>query len=89
MCWFEPFVKLPAPKIFDLRRDPFERVDESSNTYCDWLISHAYLIYEMQGVVAADRGLREISRRVKSPPPSTSTRCSAKSRIRQAAPPFW
>ena len=33
-------------------RDPFERADESSNTYWDWVISHAYLLYEMQGLVA-------------------------------------
>jgi arylsulfatase len=52
MCWFEPFVKLRAPKIFNLRRDPFERADESSNTYWDWVISHAYLIYGMQDLVA-------------------------------------
>jgi arylsulfatase len=24
MCWFEPFVKPQAPKMFNLRRDPFE-----------------------------------------------------------------
>ena len=52
MCWFEPFVKLRAPKMFNLRRDPFERADENSNTYWDWVISHAYLLYEMQGLVA-------------------------------------
>jgi hypothetical protein len=52
MCWFEPFVKLRAPKIFNLRQDPFERADHNSNTYWDWLISHAYIIYEMQGLVA-------------------------------------
>jgi hypothetical protein len=52
MCWFEPFVKLRAPKMFNLRRDPFERADESSNTYWDWVISHAYLLYGMQGLVA-------------------------------------
>ena len=51
-CWFEPFVKLRAPKMFNLRRDPFERADHNSNTYWDWLISHAYVIYEMQGLVA-------------------------------------
>jgi arylsulfatase len=51
-CWFEPFVKLRAPKMFNLRRDPFERADESSNTYWDWVISHAYLIYGMQALVA-------------------------------------
>jgi arylsulfatase A-like enzyme len=52
MCWFEPLVKLRAPKMFNLRRDPFERADENSNTYWDWVISHAYLLYEMQALVA-------------------------------------
>jgi arylsulfatase len=54
MCWFEPFVKLRAPKMFNLRRDPFERADENSNTYWDWVISHAYLLYGMQGLVAQE-----------------------------------
>lgn len=41
LCWFEPFVKLRAPKMFNLRRDPFERADENSNTYSGpgWLRS--------------------------------------------------
>jgi arylsulfatase A-like enzyme len=52
--WMEPFVPLRIPKIFNLRQDPFERADESSNTYYDWLISHAYLIYGMQALVAAE-----------------------------------
>jgi arylsulfatase len=52
MCWAEPFVKLRLPKMFNLRRDPFERADENSNTYWDWVISHGYLLYEMQGLVA-------------------------------------
>jgi arylsulfatase len=52
MCWFEPFVKLRAPKIFNLRRDPFERADENSNTYWDWVLSHAYILYGMQATVA-------------------------------------
>src|SRR5262249_60322130 len=52
MCWFEPFVKLRAPKMFNLRRDPFERADENSNTYWDCVISHAYLLYGMQALVA-------------------------------------
>jgi arylsulfatase A-like enzyme len=38
MCWFEPFVKLRAPKMFNLRRDPFERADGNSNTYWDWVM---------------------------------------------------
>ena len=51
-CWFVPFVKLRAPKMFNLRRDPFERADENSNTYWDWVISHAYIVYAMQAIVA-------------------------------------
>jgi hypothetical protein len=62
-CWFEPFVKLRAPKMFNLRRDPFERADENSNTYWDWMISHAYVIYAMQGLVG-----RQIENFVKYPP---------------------
>ena len=63
MCWFEPLVKLRAPKMFNLRRDPFERADENSNTYWDWVISHGYLLYEMQAVVA-----QQIENFVKYPP---------------------
>jgi arylsulfatase A-like enzyme len=51
-CWFEPFVHLRAPKMFHLRRDPFERADESSNTYWDWVLSHVYIVYAMQAVVS-------------------------------------
>lgn len=53
-CWFEPFTRLRAPKIFHLRRDPFERADENSNTYWDWVISHAYIVYAMQSLVAGE-----------------------------------
>ncbi len=52
LCWLEPFVALRAPKIFHLRRDPFERADENSNTYWDWFISHMYIVYGMQAIVA-------------------------------------
>ena len=62
-CWMEPFVKLRIPKIFHLRRDPFEQADENSNTYHDWLISHTYIIYMMQAVVAG-----QIENFVKFPP---------------------
>jgi len=52
MCWAEPFVHLRVPKMFNLRRDPFERADENSNTYWDWIFDHAFLIYGMQAIVA-------------------------------------
>jgi arylsulfatase len=49
--WYEPFVELRAPKMFNLRTDPFERADITSNTYWDWVIDHAYLIYASQFIV--------------------------------------
>ena len=36
--WAEPFVPLRVPKLFNLRTDPFERADTTSNTYWDWYI---------------------------------------------------
>jgi arylsulfatase A-like enzyme len=62
-CWFEPFVHLRAPKLFNLRRDPFERADENSNTYWDWVLAHVYVIYGMQALVA-----QQIDNFVKFPP---------------------
>jgi hypothetical protein len=53
LCSFESFVKLRAPNMFNLRRRfPFERADENSNTYWDWLFFAVYIIYEMQGLAA-------------------------------------
>jgi len=46
--WLEPFVHLRAPYLFNLRRDPFEKALEGSNTYYDWYISHAFIITPIQ-----------------------------------------
>jgi arylsulfatase len=45
MVWAEPFVELRIPKIFNLRRDPFERADENSNTYWDWVLDILFVMY--------------------------------------------
>jgi arylsulfatase len=37
--WAEPFTKLRVPKVFDLRSDPYERADVTSNTYYDFFMS--------------------------------------------------
>jgi arylsulfatase len=50
--WAEPFTELRVPKIFNLRTDPYERADITSNTYYDWLISHAWLLVPAQQYVA-------------------------------------
>jgi arylsulfatase len=41
--WAEPFVALRVPKLFNLRTDPFERADVTSNTYYDWFLDNDYL----------------------------------------------
>ena len=42
--WANPFTCLRAPKVFNLRMDPFERADVVSDQYYDWLAKNAYLI---------------------------------------------
>jgi arylsulfatase A-like enzyme len=51
--WAEPFTKLRVPKLFNLRTDPYERADITSNTYWDWYLSKAYRIMSAQAIVAA------------------------------------
>ena len=41
--WAEPFTPLRVPKLFDLRADPYERADVTSNTYYDWVMSQPYI----------------------------------------------
>lgn len=43
--WAEPFTPLRLPKLFNLRTDPYERADITSNTYYDWLLHHDYIFY--------------------------------------------
>jgi arylsulfatase A-like enzyme len=50
--WAEPFTRLRIPKIFNLRTDPYERADQTSNTYWEWYIHHVYLLYGAQAVGA-------------------------------------
>jgi arylsulfatase len=49
--WSEPFVSLRVPKIFNLRTDPYERADITSNTYYDWLLDHAFQLVPAQAYV--------------------------------------
>jgi arylsulfatase A-like enzyme len=61
--WMEPLTKLRLPLMFNLRRDPFERAQHNSNTYYDWIAYHAFMMYEMQALVAS-----QIEDFVKYPP---------------------
>jgi arylsulfatase len=49
--WFEPFVPLRVPKLYNLRMDPFERADVTSNTYYDWMLDNLYLVLAATALV--------------------------------------
>ena len=42
--WLNPFTTLRAPLIFNLRRDPYENANITSNTYYDWWMDHVFLL---------------------------------------------
>lgn len=50
--WAEPLTSLRVPKIFNLRMDPYERADITSNTYYDYLLDRAFLLVPAQQYVA-------------------------------------
>ena len=51
--WAEPFTSLRFPKLFNLRADPYERADITSNTYYDWLMSDGAGVFIAAPAVAA------------------------------------
>jgi len=51
--WSEPFIPLRLPMIFNLRRDPYERSQITSNTYYDWMLDRAYLLVPAQAYVGS------------------------------------
>jgi arylsulfatase len=50
--WAEPFVTLRTPKLFNLRTDPYEMADITSNSYWDWYLDRAFILVPMQGIIA-------------------------------------
>ena len=48
MCIRDSFVPLRVPLLFNLRRDPYERAQKTSNTYYDWLIDRVFLMVPAQ-----------------------------------------
>ncbi|WP_408646925.1 arylsulfatase [Vibrio aphrogenes] len=49
--WADPFTPLRTPKLFNLRSDPYEEADITSNTYWDWVMDHVYLYVPAQAYV--------------------------------------
>ncbi len=49
--WSDPFITLRVPKLFNLKTDPYERADITSNTYWDWIFDHVFLFVPAQHLV--------------------------------------
>jgi arylsulfatase A-like enzyme len=50
--WGEPFTCRRTPKMYNLRMDPYERADITSNSYWDWVLQRAFLAVPTQALVA-------------------------------------
>ncbi len=50
--WAEPYTALRVPRLFNLRTDPFERANITSNTYYDWVLDRVFLFVPAQAYVA-------------------------------------
>jgi hypothetical protein len=61
-----------VPKIFDLRSDPYERADITSNTYYDWLMTDGAGVF-----IAAPRIVGEFLATFKDFPRVSGRRASA------------
>jgi arylsulfatase A-like enzyme len=46
--WMNPFTCLRLPKIYNLRMDPYERADITSDQYYDWMVKNVYLAIQGQ-----------------------------------------
>jgi arylsulfatase len=49
--WQEPLVTMRLPKLFNLRRDPFERADHEAMGYKRWRINRIFLLVPAQAYV--------------------------------------
>jgi arylsulfatase len=50
--WMKPLVPLRAPKLFNLRSDPFERAEHEAGEYDKWFIEHLFVLVPAQTIVA-------------------------------------
>jgi arylsulfatase len=49
--WQEPLVELRLPKLFNLRMDPFERVEKEAAGYTRWRVDRAFALMPAQAFV--------------------------------------
>jgi arylsulfatase A-like enzyme len=51
-AWAEPWTELRIPLLFNLRQDPYERANITSNTYYDWYLNNVFLLLPASNFVA-------------------------------------
>jgi arylsulfatase len=49
--WGRPFTTGRIPKLFNLRTDPYEFADITSNTYWDWYLDRAFILVPCQDII--------------------------------------
>jgi len=67
--WSNPFTCLRLPKIFNLRMDPYERADITSDQYNDWQVHNVYLA--IQGQIRAIEFMETFKAYPPSQPPAS------------------
>ena len=66
--WANPFTPLRVPKVFNLRTDPYEWADRTSNTFWDSILRREYLFVPAQAMVAEFlQTFKEYPPRMKAP----------------------
>ena len=77
--WAEPFTTLRVPKLFNLRTDPYEYADITSNTYYDWFLHRDFFVFYATAMATSSSRRSRSSRRGTHRPASASTRPSRSS----------
>ena len=64
--WINPWTELRAPKLFNLRQDPLERMEHESENYYQWWAEHMFLfVPAMAEVTAFKETFKEFPQRQK------------------------
>jgi len=64
--WIDPWVTLRMPKVFNLRMDPFERMDHEAVGYATWMGNQMFRFAPaMAKVVAFKKTFKEFPQRQK------------------------
>ena len=73
MIWREPFTAMRVPKIYNLRRDPYERGFDESVAYETWFQEHQYILIPISEFVVKMLGtFKDFPPRFKAPSYSLS-----------------